>query len=84
MVKHGQLYIDESHLHGRHETIHVVASVAVVAEQQLIIVLAGPAQAAGLALDALPGILLHTDQHVLGELEAGGVTWRSDISIFRI
>ena len=62
----------------------MVASVAVVAEQQLIIVLAGPAQAAGLALDALPGILLHTDQHVLGELEAGGVTWRSDISIIRI
>ena len=74
MVTHGQLYIDESHLHGRHETIHVVASVAVVAEQQLIIVLTGATQAAGLALDALPGILLHTDQHVLGELEAGGVT----------
>ena len=74
MVKHGQLNIDESHLHGRHETIHVVASVAVVAEQQLVIVLTGATQCAGLALDALPGILLHTDQHVLGELEAGGVT----------
>ena len=59
MVTHGQLYIDESHLHGRHETIHVVASVAVVAEQQLVVVFAGPAQCAGLALDALPGILLN-------------------------
>ena len=72
------------YLHWRHKAIHVVASVAVVAEQQLIIVLAGATQCAGLALDALPGVLLHTDQHVLGELEAAGVTWRYDISIIRI
>ena len=52
----------------------MVASVAVVAEEQLVIVLTGATQCAGLALDALPGVLLHTDQHVLGELEAGGVT----------
>ena len=63
-----------SNLHRRHQTVHVVTSVAVVTEQQLVVVLAGATQCAGLALDALPGVLLHTDQHVLGELEAGGVT----------
>ena len=52
----------------------MVASVAVVTEQQLVVVLAGPAQGAGLALDALPGVLPHTEQHVLCELQAGGVT----------
>ena len=62
-----------SHLHGRNQTVHVVASVAVVTEQQLVVILAGPAQGAGLALDALPGVLLDTDQHVLSELETGGV-----------
>ena len=51
----------------------MVASVAVVTEQQLVVVLTGPAQGAGLALDALPGVLLDTDQHVLRELEAGRV-----------
>ena len=63
-----------SHLHGRNQTVHVVASVAVVTEQQLVVVLAGAAERAGLALDALPGVLPHTEQHVLCELQAGGVT----------
>ena len=61
------------YLHGRHQTVHVVTSVAVVTEQQLVVVLAGPAQGAGLALDALPGVLPHADQHVVRELEAGGM-----------
>ena len=64
----------EVHLHGRDEAVHVVASVAVVTEQQLVVVLAGAAERAGLALDALPGVLPHTEQHVLCELQAGGVT----------
>ena len=51
----------------------MVTSVAVVTEQQLVVVLAGPAQGAGLALDALPGVLPHADQHVVRELEAGGM-----------
>ena len=51
----------------------MVSSVAVVTEQQLVVILAGSTQGAGLALDALPGIFLDTDQHVLSELEAGGV-----------
>ena len=62
------------HLHGRDEAVHVVASVAVVTEEQLVVVLAGAAERAGLALDALPGVLPHTEQHVLCELQAGGVT----------
>ena len=52
----------------------MVASVAVVTEQQLVVVLTGAAQGAGLTLDALPGVLPHTEQHVLCELQAGGVT----------
>ena len=49
----------------------MVTSVAVVTEQQLVVVLTGPTQGAGLALNALPGVLLDTDQHVLSELETG-------------
>ena len=62
-----------SDLHRRHQTVHVVAPVAVVTEQQLVVVLTGPAQGAGLALDALPGVLPDADQHVVRELEAGGM-----------
>ena len=51
----------------------MVTSVAVVTEQKLVVVLTGPAQGACLALDTLPGVLLDTDQHVLSELETGGV-----------
>ena len=56
----------------------MVASVAVVAEQQLVIVLAGATQCAGLALDALPGVLLHADLHVVRELQARWVAWTID------
>ena len=66
-----------SHLHRRHQTVHVVSPVAVVTEQQLVVILAGPAEGAGLALDALPGVLPDTDQHVLSELEAGGMAWQT-------
>ena len=52
----------------------MVASVAVVTEQQLVVILTRPAQGAGLALDALPGVLPDADQHVLSELETGGMT----------
>ena len=62
------------YLHGRHQTVHVVSSVAIVAKEQFIIILRGAAQGAGFALDTLPGVLLDADQHVLRELEAGGVT----------
>ena len=51
----------------------MVSPVTIVTEQQLVVILTGPAEGAGLALDALPGVLLDTDQHVLSELEAGGV-----------
>ena len=54
---------------GRSETVHVVAPVTVVAEQQLVIVLRGAAQGAGLALNALPRIRLHHDLHVGRELQ---------------
>ena len=61
-------------LHGRYEAVHVVAAVAVVTEQELVVVLAGAAQGARLALDALPRILLHAHHHVGSELEADGMT----------
>ena len=62
-----------SDFHGWDQAVHVVASVAVVTEQQLVVILTGAAQGAGLALDALPGVLLDADQHVFSELETGGV-----------
>lgn len=49
----------------------MVASVAVVAEEQLVIVLRSAAERAGLALDTLPRVLAHTQHHVLGELQTG-------------
>ena len=61
------------YLHRRNQTVHVVTSVAVVTEQQLVVVLTGPTEGAGLALNALPGVFLHADLHVLRELEAGRV-----------
>merc|ERR1719318_1054119 len=61
-------------LHRWLETVHVIASVAVVAKQQLVVVLGSTTQSAGLALDALPRVLLHRHLHVLRELEASGVT----------
>lgn len=60
---------------GRDEAVHVVAPIAVVAEEQLVVVLARAAQGAALALDALPRVLAHRDRHVLGELQASGMAW---------
>ena len=53
----------------------MVASVAVVAEEQLVIVLRGAAERAGLALDTLPRVLPHTQHHVLGELQTGRMAY---------
>lgn len=61
-------------LHGRYQAVHVVPSVTIITEQQLVIILAGATQGAGLALDALPGVLLHADHHVWGELQTCRVT----------
>ena len=51
----------------------MVAPVAVVAEEELVVVFTRPAQSAGLALDALPGVLPDGDHHVPGELETSRV-----------
>ena len=67
-------------LDGRDEAVHVVAAVAVVAEEQLVVVLAGAAERAALALDALPRVLLHADDHVVRELQARGVAWKKQVS----
>lgn len=53
------------------ETIHVVATIAVITEEQLVVVLRGAADVAALALDALPAVGLHCCHHHRGELEAG-------------
>ena len=66
----------EADLHGRYQAVHVVPSVTVITEQQLVVILAGATQRAGLALDALPGVLLHADHHVGRELQTSWVTWR--------
>ena len=63
--------IDNQYLHWWDKAIHVVATVAIVTEEQLVVVLGGATEGARLALDALPGILLHADLHVVRELQAG-------------
>ena len=70
---HGNI---EADLHRRYQAVHVVASVTVITEQQLVVILAGATQRAGLALDALPGVLLHADQHVGRELQTCGMAWK--------
>ena len=60
-------------LHGMYQSVHVVPSV-IITEQQLVIIFTGAAPGAGLALDALPGVLLRADHHVGGELQACRVT----------
>lgn len=61
-------------LDGGIQAVHVVAPVAVVAEEQLVVVLRGAAHGAALALDALPRVLLHRHHHVLRELQAARMT----------
>ena len=61
-------------LYRRDETVHVVAAIAVVAEQQLVVVLRGAAEGATLTLDALPGVLADGHQHVVRELQTRWVT----------
>ena len=55
-------------LDGRNEAIHMIATIAVVAEQQLVVVLRGAAEGAALALDTLPRVLPDGHQHVVREL----------------
>ena len=52
----------------------MVAAVAIVTEKELVVVFGGAAKGARFALNALPGVFPDADQHVVGELEAGGVT----------
>lgn len=57
----------------RTEAEHVVAAVAVVTEQHLLIVLRSAAKPAGLALQTLPPIAAYGGDHVGSELGAGEV-----------
>ena len=52
----------------RFEAVHVVTTVAVVAEQQLVVVLRGPTEVTRLALDALPSVRPHDQRQRLREL----------------
>ena len=67
--------METQHLHRRHQAVHMVAAVAIIAEEEFVVVLRGSAQSARLTLDALPGVLLHTDLHVVRELQARCVAW---------
>lgn len=53
---------------GWHQAIHVIASIAIVTKQQLVVIVAGATNGAVFALDALPAILFHRDLHVGSEL----------------
>ena len=68
-------------LHRRVQAVHVVSPVTVVTEQQLVIILRGAAQAAGLTLDALPGILPHADLHVGRKLQTARMTCNWNIRV---
>ena len=70
--------METQHLHRRHQAIHMVAAVAIIAEEEFVVVLGGSAQSARFALDALPGVLLHADLHVVRELQARWVAWTID------
>lgn len=52
----------------RIKTVHVIASIAIVAKEELIIILGGATKGAALALYALPGVLFDGDDHVFREL----------------
>ena len=54
----------------------MVSSIAIVAEEQFVIILRGATQGAGLTLDALPGVLFHADQHVSRELQTCWMPWK--------
>lgn len=55
------------------QTIHMIATIAIVTKQQLFVVVGRAAERATLTLDALPAVLLHGYDHVAGELETAGV-----------
>jgi len=57
-------------LDGRLEAVHVVATITVVAEEQLVVILRGATDMAGLALDALPTICVHNGRQGIRKLHA--------------
>lgn len=55
------------------QAVHVIPTIAVVAEEQLIVIVRSATNRAIFTLDALPSVALNRDHHVGGELEAGGM-----------
>jgi len=55
-------------LQRRIQAVHVVATVTIVAEQQLVVIVGGSTQSATFTFNALPAILFNGNHHVLGEL----------------
>ena len=82
VIRH-KLRPQETYLHRRHQAVHVIPSVTIITEEQLVIILTGATQSAGLALDALPGVLLHANHHVVRELQASWVACEGDIKYLR-
>lgn len=56
------------------QAIHVIATIAVIAEQQLIVVVGCAANRTVFAFDALPAISFHGDDHVRCELQTRRMT----------
>ena len=59
---------EEKYLHRRNQAVHVITAVAVVAEEQFVVVLRGAAESTGLTFDTLPGILPYTYHHIFSKL----------------
>ena len=55
----------------RHQTIHVISTVAIIAKQKLIVIFAGTTKSTSFAFYTLPSIFFHWDAHVIGKLETG-------------
>lgn len=60
--------------HRRREAVHVVTSITVITEQQLVIIFWCSTHVTALAFNALPSIGFHSSHHHWSELQTRGVT----------
>lgn len=58
----------------RRQTVHVIATITIVTEQQLVVVVRCSTNGAELTLYALPAISFHRYNHVGRELQTGRMT----------
>lgn len=62
------------------QTIHVVSTITVVTEQQLIIVVRSATNGTAFAFDTLPPVLANRNDHVRCELQTSRMPWATAIT----